>query len=398
LKAINLLSLILISSSAMASEVAQYRTDPQHTGVSQAANITANPYIKWRFKTGNKVRSTAVVLGDVLVVGSDDGQVYALNASTGALKWAFRTGGRVASSPAIADGAVYFESGDLRVYAVDLATGKLRWKSALGAELPSPEALPLTFVPAEYGLWDYYLSSPTVAGNAIYIGGGDGNLYALDLRTGKSIWTFPAHARIRSAPAVASNVVYVATMAGELFAVDAATGKERWKFKVEGNQYFPSGGIQSSPTVTDGLVIFGSRDFNVYAVQVADGKLRWKYLHKDSWVITPPTVSQGLVYMGSSDGRFVDALDVKTGEEKWRDTTSGNVFGAIAISGDIAISADWDGKVVWRNAKTGKTLGGFIFEDRINSSPVISGDTLFIGADDDYITAIGFKPVENNSK
>ena len=392
MNAIALLSVFLISSTALASDIAQYRTDPQHTGVSQPAIITGNPYIKWRFKTGNKVRSTPAILGDTLVVGSDDGNLYALNATTGALRWTFRTRGRVASSPAIADGKVYFESGDLNVYAVDLATGKLRWKSALAAELPSPEALPLSFVPAEYGLWDYYLSSPTIAAGALYIGGGDGNLYALDLRTGAKLWTFPARARIRTAPAVDAGVVYVATMGGELYAVDSSTGKEKWQFKVQGNQYFPSGGIQSTPTVADGLVIFGSRDFYVYAVQVSDGKLRWKFLHKDSWVVTPPTVADGLVYLGSSDGRFVDALDLKTGEEKWRETSTGNVFGAIAITGNVAISVDWDGKVVWRDAKTGKTLGGFIFEDRINSSPVISGDTLYIGADDDCITALGFRP------
>jgi outer membrane protein assembly factor BamB len=49
--------------------------------------FTDRPYLKWRFKTGNKVRSTPVISGNLLVVGSDDGQVYCLDATSGKLQW-----------------------------------------------------------------------------------------------------------------------------------------------------------------------------------------------------------------------------------------------------------------------------------------------------------------------
>jgi outer membrane protein assembly factor BamB len=53
-------------------------------------------------------------------VGSYDSNVYALNASTGALLWSFATGGNVISSPAVVNGVVYVGSGDHTLYAFGL--------------------------------------------------------------------------------------------------------------------------------------------------------------------------------------------------------------------------------------------------------------------------------------
>jgi outer membrane protein assembly factor BamB len=57
-------------------------------------------------------------------VGSDDGNVYALDAATGAQLWTFTTGNVVGSSPAVANGVVYVGSQDGKLYAFDLAGGQ----------------------------------------------------------------------------------------------------------------------------------------------------------------------------------------------------------------------------------------------------------------------------------
>ena len=56
----------------------------------------------------------------MVYVGSLDGNMYALNASTGAKLWSYATGSYVESSPAVANGVVYVGSDDGSVYAFGL--------------------------------------------------------------------------------------------------------------------------------------------------------------------------------------------------------------------------------------------------------------------------------------
>ena len=56
-----------------------------------------------------------------------DGNVHALNASTGAMLWSYTTGSTIESSPAVANGVVYIGSDDGNVYALNASTGALLW-------------------------------------------------------------------------------------------------------------------------------------------------------------------------------------------------------------------------------------------------------------------------------
>src|SRR4029077_6825943 len=82
------------------------------------------------------------------------------------------------------------------------------------------------------------LSSPTVAGDALYVGGGDHSLYALDLGTGALKWKFKTDGRITSSPAGAVPRVCCGSYDGTCYAVDASTGQLKWKFKTGGERRF----------------------------------------------------------------------------------------------------------------------------------------------------------------
>ena len=146
------------------------------------------------------------------------------------LAWKFKTDGEVYSSPAVADGVVYVGSGDGRLYALDARTGKEKWSFNTGGAV---------------------LSSPAVADGVVYAGVsefGHDHLYALDARTGKEKWkwTFQNNGLLNnSSPAVVDGVVYVGVIRlgpGYLYALDARTGEEKWSFKTDG-------GVYSSPAV-----------------------------------------------------------------------------------------------------------------------------------------------------
>jgi eukaryotic-like serine/threonine-protein kinase len=72
-------------------------------------------------------------------------------------------------------------------------------------------------------------SSPTVSGGVVYIGSGDGYLYALDALTGEERWRFGTGRAITSTPTLAGGLVYVGSRDGSFFALDAKSGRQRWR-------------------------------------------------------------------------------------------------------------------------------------------------------------------------
>ena len=63
--------------------------------------------------------SSPAVVGARVYIGSNDGNIYALNAVTGEDLWNFKADDEIESSPAVAEDVVYFGSSDGYVYALD---------------------------------------------------------------------------------------------------------------------------------------------------------------------------------------------------------------------------------------------------------------------------------------
>jgi outer membrane protein assembly factor BamB len=63
--------------------------------------------------------------------------------------------------------------------------------------------------------WSYttgylVISSPAVANEVVYVGSGDGNVYALKTKTGAKLWSYTTGSYVFSSPAVVPNgVIYV---------------------------------------------------------------------------------------------------------------------------------------------------------------------------------------------
>lgn len=104
------------SDVVQAGEWPMFRHDAAHTGAT--GEVVEPPLeLLWKYKTGDWVYNSPAVSGGVVYVGSSDGYVYALDASTGSLKWKYETGGEIYSSPAVSSGVVYAGSKDGYVYA-----------------------------------------------------------------------------------------------------------------------------------------------------------------------------------------------------------------------------------------------------------------------------------------
>ncbi len=98
-----------------------------------------------------------------------------------------------------------------------------------------------------------------------------------------------------------------------------------WAFRPseEIRGYSQQTGIYGSPAVAavDGraLLLVGCYDHNVYAIDIATGQERWRYATGGPVFATPCTAelpSGPVAYVGSSD-RFLYALDVRDGSKRW---------------------------------------------------------------------------------
>jgi hypothetical protein len=227
----------------------------------------------------------------------------------------------------------------------------------------------------------------------VIAGAGDGNVYALDARTGRVRWRAPAGGRVRSSPAVAGGRVYVGSADGRLHAFDVATGAPLWSFDTEGTRLesakfgFDRRTVQSSPAVQGNTVFVGARDGFLYAVSADSGRERWRFDHKVSWVNSSPAVSDGVVYAGSSDGQFVQAVDAATGHELWR-TKVGLTWASPALAGDVLLTGDGQGFVDALDRKSGTILWRFRTGSQVFSSPVPDGDLVFVGSTDGGVYAL----------
>jgi outer membrane protein assembly factor BamB len=348
MKQIIVLALVLGLGGA---EAATFRGDAAHSGV-YAGRAIAAPALKWKFATHGRVIASPAVEDGIVYVGSADGALYALDAKTGAELWKYQTHARIASSAAAVDGIVYVASYDRHLYALDAKTGALKWSFETAGErrfaaphihgiLPGAEAMPDPF--------DFYMSSPAVVDGRVFFGSGDGNVYALDAKTGAKLWAYQTGNVVHASPAVAKGTVYVGSFDTYFYALDASTGGLKWKFKTgDDPKIHNQEGIVSSAAVADGRVFFGCRDSNLYALDAATGKELWRANNKGSWVIASPAVRGGVVYAATADTARVFALDAKTGAERFGFVTYLHwpIFSSPALVGETAYVGSQSGRLI----------------------------------------------------
>ena len=113
------------------------------------------------------------------------------------------------------------------------------------------------------------------AGNRLFFGSSDGQFYAVDLITGKILWSFPARSETLAAPSVENNVVYFESGADVVYALDTASGKLLWTYN---RQTTTSLSIRATttPTIAGDKLLVGFSDGYVVALKKSDGTMIWE--------------------------------------------------------------------------------------------------------------------------
>jgi len=194
----------LILAAAYNSDLLAFRADGDARG-----------RLAWRFRAGGTIFGQPAFDPQRrrIYFGASDKRLYALD-GRGLFLWSFLTGDNVATRPLVVNDLVIFGSEDGGVYALDADTGALRWRAEAGAAV---------------------VSSPARAGDQhIVIGTDDGQVLAYAIEDGEQLWDFDAEGPVEADIVVTGDVALVAVSTGALIALDAQTGTERWRFDVGG--------------------------------------------------------------------------------------------------------------------------------------------------------------------
>jgi outer membrane protein assembly factor BamB/tRNA A-37 threonylcarbamoyl transferase component Bud32 len=305
----------------------------------------------WVFETGDKVYSSPLVADGVVYIGSNDGNLYALDAGNGSEIWRYPTGSSITSSPTIAAGLVYVGGNDQRLHAVAADTGQVRWTAEAGGVVHS---------------------SPTVDGGTVYVGSRSAHLLAFAADTGQPRWQFPAGDWFNSSPAVAGGVVFVGCRDKNIYAVDAATGVERWHVTATST-------VDSSPAVVGDRVYIGADDYRVRCLAVADGAQSWEFWAK-AGVVSGPVVDKGVVYVGSDDGNLY-AIEADTGRQRWAYTTGGGIRSSPAVAGTTVYVGSEDRSLHAVDLTSGNGRWRYTTPAPLDdSSPAIADNLVYIGS------------------
>lgn len=197
-----------------------------------------------------------------------DGMLYSVDGH-GTLRFAFRAGGRIQAGPAMRDdtspvlgefyeppptATLYFGADDGQLYALS-TTGALRWSLRPGSP---PNTSPLYVSPAA-------IKTPGSRFNRIYIGAGNGKVYAVfetNQTAATTAWGGPDwRGALTTAPTLAPNgdILYVGGDDGKLYCLDANTGANLHNTPVELGL-----GRLTTPVVDAGNVFVGTQKRGLY--------------------------------------------------------------------------------------------------------------------------------------
>jgi outer membrane protein assembly factor BamB len=154
--------------------------------------------------------------------------LYALDAATGTERWHLATNRGLTATPVVAGDWVY--AVDEALHKVDAGTGGERW------DVPV-EYSTNTRVTVKDGM--IVLAADTSMRELAGPESISGWLFAYDNLSGVELWRFETGGLAWSAPVVAGDAIFIGGYDGNLHALDAATGELRWQLEIGGHPVTP---------------------------------------------------------------------------------------------------------------------------------------------------------------
>ena len=342
----------------------QFRGTHLLTGVSKS-DVPRNLRLLWTFDAGGEVESSAAVAGGTVFVGSQKGELVALDLGSGRVRWRYQTGaaeGIGESSPAAAHGLVFV--GDLggTVHAVGAGDGRRAWTFKTGGEVKS---------------------SPVVVDDKVLIGSYDTHLYCLDARSGALRWKFKTNGPVHATAGVWNGLAFV-TGCDEVFrAIRISDGRQ--VFQVASGAY-----TGASPALMDNSAFYGTFNNDVLRVNLTTRRVGWRYRHPQRQFpfYSSAGAVEGRVVVGGRD-KMVHCLDASSGRPHWTFPTQARVESSPALAAGRVFVGSNDGRLYVLDFYTGRKVSEFNAGAPISASPAIAAGRVVVGAQDGKLYCFG---------
>lgn len=267
-----------------------------------------------------------------LYLGTENGEVFALSPETGELLWRTEVKAEVLASPVAGDGLVIVATGAGTIVALHPDTGEQRWifeneqppLTLRGVSEPVVEAGGVVYTSAAgrvgvlisergYQAWEEQIASPKgstdlsrlvdvdarplIAGGNVYSIAYNGELVALELRTGRQLWKRD-YSSFRNM-AVAGNVLYIVDSVGRIFAVDRRNGTEIWA------QFGLHKHYLTGPAVYKDYLVIGDNKGHLHWLDRSTGDFVARQRVDSSGFYTEAITTADYVLVQSRDGKLV---------------------------------------------------------------------------------------------
>jgi outer membrane protein assembly factor BamB len=264
-----------------------------------------------------------------------------------AVAWRATYDRAVTTSPVVDGGKVIFGSRDGNVYALDQRSGETAWS---------------------YEAREGVGASPVVVGGAVVGADYRGNVFCLEKKTGRVLWTRGLPAKVVSTPCVAGGEVLIGCTDGVGYCLSLETGRVLWRVKTGAR-------IRGSAASANGRFYLPSYDGKVYALTQGSGAIRWEH-EIGGPIASTPAADARRVVVGGEGGVY--AIDAEAGRRLWRVRTAAPVRSFVLLAEGCAYAGCNDGRLYCLDAATGEEIWKARTGEAVLSRPRLADEMIFV--------------------
>jgi outer membrane protein assembly factor BamB len=312
----------------------------------------------WSVATNGFVDAAPQVIGADILVASWDGTVQRINRE-GKVRWS-STGKEVIDAPLLVAGErLYGQNWGREVFALSAENGARLWSFSYP---PSPAD-------------DHRQGGLLLASGQLLVPAWNGTLYALDPQSGTELWSFATGAPLRATPLVEQGRIFLSGGDGTLWCLDLQ-GRLLWE------RQGPAPLL--TPPVKDGAgIIILDRAGNLSALS-ADGTILWQQALEETCFYAAPTSTEEGLFVATAAGALWK-IDPASGAIIWRKDGFGPIYTTPLALQKRLIVGDNNGSLWVIGAISGNILSRRDFPGAIQGGPTAFADGIAFGSRDQQL-------------